>query len=88
MPQRHSGRAREDQDIGLRRHKFSEICFKVGADMSRKGHAPFPSFRLRRPIEVATARQLGKGSFYPDCARVQVDVTRRSAASSPQRRLP
>jgi hypothetical protein len=32
------------------------------------------------PVEVAATWQLGKGSFYADCARSQVDVT------APQRR--
>jgi hypothetical protein len=49
--------------------------FQIGPDVSGKSHAPFPGFRLRRPVEVATAWQLGKGPFYPDRARSQVDVT-------------
>ena len=75
MPQRHAGRAREDQGVGLSCHKVGKVRFQVGRDVGREGYTPSPSFRFRRPVEVAATWQLGKRSFYPDCACLQAYVT-------------
>ena len=87
MPQRHASGTCEHERFVAGSGESGQVPGQVLGDQVGERDDALTRVGLRRPEVIAAARHLGKRPLNPDCADSRSMSLRRSAASSPQRRL-